>query len=155
MILDVWADCWGDCWADCWGVSTAPATVWGLQQALYDRLQPVLAALDPAVALYDEAEPDAAMPFVEFARHIVTPDDGYTHYLSQDLVTLAVYSDHGGKKQVLQIMEAIRAELTDASLTLDNGSETIRCRYERMDTALDADGRTRIGTIIFSILFEH
>lgn len=131
------------------------ATSWDLQTALFARLEPVLAALSPSVALHDDAPVDAPFPYAEFARHVLTPDDGYTHYLTQDILTIAVYSDHGGQKEALEIMEAIRANLTDARLALAANTETIRCRYERMDTARDADGRTYTGTIIFSILFEH
>lgn len=131
------------------------SSAWAVQKALYARLAPVLAALAPPVPLHDQAPANAPFPYAEIARHILTPDDGYRVHLSQDLVTIAVYSEHGGQKQALEVMEAIRASLTDTRLALEGGGETIRCRYERMDTARDGDGRTTVGTILFSILFEH
>jgi Protein of unknown function (DUF3168) len=131
------------------------ATAWDLQQALVARLEPVLAGLSPPIPIYADAGPETPKPFCELARHIFTPDDGFDHYLTQDLVTFSVYSEHGGQKQVLQAMEAMRAALADARLPLGDTEETIRCRYERMDTGVDADGRTHVGSIIFSILFRH
>lgn len=131
------------------------STVWRVQKAVYARLSPVLAGLSPAVPLFDEAPEGQSYPYAEFARHVVTPDDGYRHHLSQTILTIAAYSAHGGQKEALEIMEAIRASLTDARLALEGGTETIRCRYERMDTARDPDGRTYVGTILFSILFRH
>jgi hypothetical protein len=131
-------------------------SAWDVQAAIKAHLDPVLAALDPAVPLYHDAPPDAVLPYAEFAREILTPSDGFTHFISQDLVSLSVYSEHVAKKQVLDIMEAMRAALTDADLVLGvSGETTIACRYERMDTGKDADGRTQVGNIIFSVLFEH
>jgi len=137
------------------------ASAWQLQKALFERLEPVLAALNPPVPLFDDAPANTPFPYAEFSRHVMTPDDGFAHYLTQDLVTIAVYSEGApsaqlaGQGHVLSVMETVRAALTDARLALADGSETIRCRYERADTARDSDGRTHVGTIIFSVLFEH
>jgi hypothetical protein len=129
-------------------------SAWSVQKAVYARLQPVLAALSPAVAIYDAAPTGAAYPFVEFARHILNQADGFDYEVTEDQITLAVYSDYAGQKQVLDILAAIRTELHDARLVLDTG-QAISCRYQRADTARDQDGVTYTGTILFFIPFEE
>jgi hypothetical protein len=137
------------------------AGAWDLQKSLYAHLAPILAALEPPVPLFDEAPANQHLPYVEIARHILTPSDGFDHFMSQALISLSVYSDGargmiGGQGHVLSILETMAAALRDARLPLPGSDgEVIRCRPERMDNALDADGRTHVGSLIVSILFRH
>lgn len=125
-----------------------------LQKALDARLLPVLAAMTPPVALYDRAPQDAAFPFVEFSRVIGLPANTLAEGMTAYTVTLTVQSDFAGQEQVLAILAAIETALDGEPLTLDAGT-AVRVDLDRADTARDQDGRTYIGSALYTALIEH
>lgn len=132
----------------------AAVNSWALQQAIFAQLQAPLAALTPACGLVDHAADKQPFPFVEISRFIRMPDNYLAAAASHYRATLTVYSDYPGQRQVHEILDAISAALDDAALTLSSGV-AVRCDLEQSDTSRDADGRTFMGSAIYSIFVEH
>ena len=111
-------------------------------------------ALAGTCAVYDHPPRDAAMPFVTFDRHLTQPEDDLAEWMSVHDVTLTVWSDTRGPKQVREILGGIRKALHQVPLTLAAG-EAVSCRVERTDATRDADGVTYMGTAQISVLTDN
>lgn len=111
-------------------------------------------ALDGVCAVYDHKPDNAAFPFVTFDRHIVQPEDDIAEPMSRHMVTLTVWSDRRGPKQVRNILGRMRRALHHADLTLSNG-ESVLIEVERLDATLDGDGKTYMGSALVSVLTDN
>jgi len=128
---------------------------WELQKAVYGALvaDTGLAALLGGAWVYDEVPRGAAFPYVTFGPSAVRDWSAGTETASEHVFTLRVWSKHGGEREVHRILEAIRAALHDASLSLD-GFRLVNLRHETSDTAREADGETHRGTARFRAVVE-
>lgn len=122
----------------------------GLQEALDLRLSPVLAGLTRSIPLHDQAPQGEPMPFAEFARITYRTDAELTMSQQAALVTIAIYSDQRGRREVVNAMSAIRANLHTQRFNV-TGGEAVLALHEMSDSALDGDGVTWVGTTIYSI----
>jgi len=121
---------------------------WALQQAVFARLtsDAALAALLGGARVYDDVPVRAAFPYVTFAQGAerdwsTASDAGAEHAL-----VLHVWSRGNGRKELLAIMEALRAALHDAALTL-TGHRLINLRHEVSDVRREGDGETYHGIV--------
>lgn len=117
----------------------------------------IRALLTPALApvpVYDRAPRDKAYPFVTFDRHMVEPDDDLAEPMSRHRITLTVWSNARGVKEVRGILGTIRRTLHWADLTLDIGSAVL-CEVERTDATEDQDGVTYMGTAQVRVLTDN
>ncbi len=116
----------------------------------------VRVALDAALTcpVYDHPPDNQVMPFVTFDRHMVEPYDDIDQPMSRHRLTLAVYSDKRGAKQVRDILGRIRRALHRADLELANG-ESVLCVVERVDATREPDGRTYMGTAQIEIITDN
>lgn len=130
------------------------SVAFAVQKAVDAVLFPVLAALTPAVSLYDGVPDGATFPFVSFSRSNAVRENLVASNMTRVQITLTVFSEFRGQEQVLTILRAIELALDDAELTLDDGV-AVRCDLERADTTLDADGKTYMGSAIYSVLVTH
>lgn len=133
------------------GVPLPVSLTFELQKAIDDVLAPALAAYTPPVPLFDIAPEDQPYPFAEFARITETPDNELAEVMSRVQVTIAVWSNFRGQRQVHEINAIIKRTLDDATLTLDSG-HCIRIDMDRADAVRDQDGITYTGTILFTAL---
>ena len=124
-----------------------------IEAAVAKAVRAALAAALPC-QVYDHPPRDAAKPFVTFDRHICQPDDDISEQMSRHQITLAVWSETRGPKEVRDIIGGIRKTLHYASLSLDAG-ESVKCEVERADATRDADGVTYMGTVLISVLTDN
>lgn len=131
------------------------SVAFAVQKAMDAVLLPVLTALDPPVPLYDGMPDGVAFPFVAFSRSLSTRDNLLAENMTRVQVTFTVFSEFRGQEEVLTILGVIEDALDNAELALETGT-AVRCDVERPgDTTLDADGKTYMGSAIYSVLVAH
>ena len=133
----------------------AEVASWSLQRGVYQALAGSvdLTTLLGGVRVYDDAPQAAPYPFITLGQSVVRDwstgtEDGAEHDL-----TLHVWSRSGGKKQVHQIIEAIRAVLHDQPLTLAD-HHLVNLRHELSEARLDPDGDTFHGIVRYRAVTE-
>ena len=133
----------------------AEVASWALQRGVYQALAGSvdLTTLLGGVRVYDDAPQSAPYPFITLGQSAVRDwstgsEDGAEHNL-----TLHVWSRSGGKKQVLEILEAIRAVLHDQPLMLAD-HHLVNLRHEFSEARLDPDGDTFHGIVRYRAVTE-
>lgn len=120
-----------------------------LQEALDDILSPVLAP----IPLFDQAPQDQAYPFAEFARMTFKVATEYTLDQQIATVSLAVYSNARGRREVTEAMAKMRAALHMQAFPIAGGN-VVNAMYEQADAVAGGDGVSWIGTILFTVTVE-
>jgi hypothetical protein len=128
---------------------------WELQKAIYATLiaDAPLVALLGGTRIYDDVPRGAAFPYVTFGPSTARDWSTGTESGSEHLLTLRVWSKAGGEKEVHLVLDAIRAALHEASLTL-TGHRLVSLRHETSDATREPDGETYHGTARFRALTE-
>jgi hypothetical protein len=136
-------------------VVMAQVASWALQRGVYQALAGSLdlTTLLGGVRVYDRAPQAAPYPFITLGQSVVRDwstgtEDGAEHNL-----TLHVWSRSGGKKQVLEIIEAIKGVLHDQPLLLPD-HHLINLRHELSEARLDPDGDTFHGIVRYRAVTE-
>lgn len=106
-----------------------------------------------ACAVYDHPPVNASYPYVTFDRHITQPDDDIAEHMTKHVVTLTVWSDTRGPRQVRDILGGIRRALHHYGLSLAAG-HCVLCEYARGDATRDGDGVTYMGTALVQVLTD-
>ncbi len=129
---------------------------WALQRAIYDRLttDAGLSALLGGPRIHDDVPRGTEPPYVTLGQSTVRDwstggDDGHEHTL-----TLHVWSRTDGRRQVHEIMGAVRAALHDAALA-PTGHRLVNLCQEFAETRRDADGKTYHGLLRFRAVTEE
>jgi Protein of unknown function (DUF3168) len=132
----------------------AEVASWALQRGIYQALagSSDLTTLLGGARIYDDA-PQGAFPFITLGQSVIRDwstgtEDGAEHDL-----TLHIWSRTGGKKQVHEIIEAIRAALHDQRLILAD-HHLINLRHEFSEARLDPDGDTFHGIVRYRAVTE-
>ena len=133
----------------------AAVASWALQRGVYQALAGSLdlTTLLGGVRVYDDAPQAAPYPFITLGQSVIRDwstgtEDGGEHNL-----TLHVWSRSGGKKQALEIIEAIRAVLHNQPLALAD-HHLINLRHEFSEARLDPDGDTFHGIVRYRAVTE-
>lgn len=133
----------------------AEVASWALQRGVYQALvgSSVLTTLLGGPRIYDDAPRAAAFPFVTLGQSVIRDwstgtEDGGEHEL-----TLHVWSRAGGKREVLAIVEAIKAALHDQPLLLEDHYLVNLCR-QFSEVRLDPDGDTFHGIVRYRAVTE-
>ncbi len=133
----------------------AVAANWALRRGIYQALASSsgLTALLGGVRVYDDAPQAASFPFITLGQSVIRDwstgtEDGAEHNL-----TLHVWSRSGGKKQVHEIIDAIRAALHDQPLLLAD-HYLINLRHQFSEARLDPDGDTFHGIVRYRAVTE-
>jgi len=126
-----------------------------LQETIFQALtsDPALTALLGGPKVFDRRPEHATFPYLTLGRTAVVDwstgtEDGAEHDL-----TLHVWSRSGGKKQVQEILEAIRTVLHDQPLALPD-HHLINLRHEFSEARLDPDGDTFHGIVRYRAVTE-
>lgn len=122
--------------------------------AVQVAVRDALAAALGAVPVFDHTPENQGYPFVEISRWISRPDDTFTDRVTEAQGTLTVWSAYRGQKEVLGILALCREALHEARLSVP-GADVIRVRVDRDDTARDQDGATYMGSLIFTVTYQH
>jgi len=121
----------------------------------------IVAALiaDPATGalvgdrIYDAPPRDSAFPYVTLGDTTATDWSTGDTQGQEHRVTVLAWSRERGKRECHEIVEAVRAALHDAALTLD-GQALANLRFEFADVRREADGITYRGLARFRAVTE-
>jgi hypothetical protein len=127
-----------------------------LQRCIYRSLigDEALVALLGGPRVYDGAPRRAAFPYVtidEIATRDWSTDSGAGF---EHVVRLSAWSRHGGKREVHQLLDAIRDRLHDAALAMEDAT-LINLRFESSSAGDDGDGETFRGIVRFRAVTER
>ena len=133
----------------------AAAASWALQRSIYQALTSSsdLTSLLGGARIYDDPPQAASYPFVTLGQSMIRDwstgtEDGVEHIL-----TLHVWSRAGGKKQVFDVIEAIKDVLHDQPLLLAD-HYLINLRHEFSEARQDPDGDTFHGIVRYRAVTE-
>jgi hypothetical protein len=133
----------------------AAAASWAIQRGIYQALADSsdLTSLLGGTRIYDDPPESASYPFVSLGQSLVRDwstgsEDGAEHML-----TLHVWSRAGGKKQVHEIVEAIKGVLHDQPLTLLD-HHLVNLRHDFSEARQDPDGDTYHGIVRYRAVTE-
>jgi hypothetical protein len=128
---------------------------WALQRGVYQALAGSLdlTTLLGGVRVYDHAQQSVPYPFITLGQSAICDWSTGTEDGAEHNVTLHVWSRSGGKEQVQEILEAIKAVLRDQPLVLPD-HHLINLRHEFSETRLDPDGDTFHGVVRYRAVTE-
>ena len=133
----------------------AAVASWALQRGVYQALAGSLelTTLLGGVRVYDDAPQAAAYPFITLGQSVIRDWSTGTEDGAEHSLTLHVWSRSGGKKQALEIIEAIKAVLHDQPLALPD-HHLVNLRHELSEARLDPDGDTFHGIVRYRAVTE-
>jgi hypothetical protein len=128
---------------------------WALQRGIFQALAGSLnlTTLLGGVRIYDDVPQAAPYPFITLGQSVIRDwstgsEDGAEHIL-----TLNVWSRAGGKKQMHEIIEAIRDVLHDRPLVMAD-HRLVNLRHEFSEARFDPDGHTFHGIVRYRAATE-
>lgn len=126
-----------------------------LQRAIFIALSGDigLAAMIGGNKIYDYAPPLAGFPYITLGRTSVFDWSTGTESGSEHILTLHVWSQAKGRKEVLQVMERVGALLREVSLTL-NEHHLVLLRLEQSEVQFEPDLSAHHGTLRLRALVE-
>jgi hypothetical protein len=131
------------------------AASWALQCSIYQALtnSAELTSLLGGDRIYSEAPPAAQFPFITLGQTVnldwsTGTEDGTEHSL-----TMHVWSQADGAREVHEILEMIRNVLHDQALALED-HYLVNLRHEFMEARLDPDGETMHGIVRYRAVTE-
>lgn len=107
---------------------------------------------DPA-RLYDDPPADPVFPYVTLGRVEARASDAAGASALEHVLTLHVWSRHGGRAEALGVIGALRAALHDAPLDVE-GRRLILLFVVFTDVFRSGDGRTTHGVLRIRALTE-
>jgi uncharacterized protein DUF3168 len=133
----------------------AAVASWALQRGVYQALagSSDLTTLLGGPRIYDDAPQAAPYPFVTLGQSMIRDWSTGTEDGAEHSLTLHVWSRSSGKKQVHEIIEAIKEVLHDQPLTLAD-HHLINLRHELSEARLDPDGDTFHGIVRYRAVTE-
>lgn len=129
---------------------------WPLQQAIFSELNGagITGEGSVSVSVYDDVPEGATYPYIvigeETANNVSVKDkDAHEHTL-----TLHVWSQYRGRKEIKTIMQEIYTELHDNAISV-SGASLVNLKQEFERTLMESDGITRHGVIRFrAVVFD-
>lgn len=131
------------------------AAGWSIQQGVYQALASAsgLTALLGGARIYDDPPQAASFPFVSIGQSVLSDWSTGTEEGAEHLLTLHVWSRTGGKKELHEIIEAIKDALHDQPLTLID-HHLVNLRHESSEARQDPDGDTFHGIVRYRAVTE-
>lgn len=131
------------------------STGWSLQRSVYQALanSVQLTGLLGGVRIYDDPPQAASFPFVTLGQSLVRDWSTGTEDGAEHLLTLHVWSRTGGRKEVHDIIEAIKSVLHDKPLMLLD-HHLVNLRAEFSEVRPDPDGHTFHGIVRYRAVTE-
>jgi hypothetical protein len=128
---------------------------WALQLSIHQALSKDsdLTTLVGGERIYDDAPQGASYPFITLGQSVVQDWSMGTEEGSEHSLTLHVWSRAGGKKQVYEIIEAVKAVLHGQPLVLAD-HHLINLRHEFSEARPDPDGDTFHGIVRYRAVTE-
>lgn len=121
---------------------------WALQEQIHTILtsDAAVTSLLGGAYVYDHVPRGADFPYVTFGRSTMSDWSTASDTGAEHVITLHVWSEAGGRKQTLDIMEAMRSALAEADIAL-SGHRLINFRHEFSEARREDDGETLHGIV--------
>lgn len=124
---------------------------WGLQQAVYTRLSGDSALTTTlGASVYDEVPDAASFPYVAIGDVTETPRDTMGTTGRDATLTVHVWSQYPGSKQVKEVYSRVD-ELLDRWAATVSGWNAVQLQQEFFETFRDPDGITRHGVARYRV----
>ena len=127
------------------------STGWSLQRGIYQAL--ANSSQLGGTHIYDDPPQAASYPFISLGKSLLRDWSTGTEDGAEHLLTLHVWSRAGGKKQVHDIIEAIKSTLHNHPLSLVD-DELVNLRHEFSEARPDPDGDTYHGIVRYRAVTE-
>lgn len=121
---------------------------WEIQKAVYNALDAAL-----ATDVLDTVPDEPTYPYTNMGEWSEEPWDTDDSLGRETEFNVHSWSRYDGMKELKDMMDAIKAALHNATLTV-TGQTMVMCYEVAMETMLDPDGRTRHGVQRFRITTE-
>jgi hypothetical protein len=124
---------------------------WSLQRGIYQAL--ANSSQLGGTHIYNDPPQAASYPFISLGKSLLSDWSTGTEDGAEHLLTLHVWSRAGGKKQVHDIIEAIKSTLHNQPLSLVD-HELVNLRHEFSEARPDPDGDTYHGIVRYRAVTE-
>ena len=128
---------------------------WELQKAIYSTLSGSVTGIDGAsVSVYDDVPEGTAYPYVVIGEETSANDGTKDIDAVEYTLTLHVWSQYRGRREIKEIMQSVYDLLHDAAITVA-GASLANIRQEFNNTLMENDGITRHGVMRFrAVVFD-
>ena len=128
-----------------------------LQQAIFTALDGATindADGNAITGVFDDVPENTAYPYVVIGEETATNIDTKDKDAHEHTLTIHVWSQYSGRKEIKNIMSSVYTTLHNASITV-SGASLVNIRHEFENTLTEADGITRHGVMRFrAVVFD-
>ena len=104
--------------------------------------------------VFDDVPENTAYPYIVIGEETATNIDTKDKDAHEHTLTIHVWSQYRGRKEIKNIMSSVYTTLHNASITV-SGASLVNIRHEFERTLLESDGITRHGVIRFrAVVFD-
>lgn len=122
---------------------------WPLQQAIYSVLSGALSQ-----SVYDHVPHDSSFPYVVIGETTAVDDSNKTKDGQEHTVTIHVWSQYRGRKEVKEIMGLIYSALHKQDFAI-TGHHLVLSKFDFQSSIdIDADGKTYHGVVRYRIVTQ-
>ena len=125
-----------------------------LQQAIFSTLDGGTindADGNAITGVFDDVPENTAYPYVVIGEETATNIDTKDKDAHEHTLTIHVWSQYRGRKEIKNIMSSVYTLLHNASITV-SGASLVNIRHEFENTLTEADGITRHGVMRFRVV---
>lgn len=125
-----------------------------LQQAIFTALDGATindADGNAITGVFDDVPENTAYPYVVIGEETATNIDTKDKEAHEHTLTIHVWSQYRGRKEIKNIMSSVYTTLHNASITV-SGASLVNIRHEFENTLTEADGITRHGVMRFRVV---
>ena len=128
-----------------------------LQQAIFTALDnATINDVDgnSITGVFDDVPENTAYPYVVIGEETATNIDTKDKDAHEHTLTIHVWSQYRGRKEIKNIMSSVYTTLHNASITV-SGASLVNIRHEFENTLTESDGITRHGVMRFrAVVFD-
>jgi hypothetical protein len=128
-----------------------------LQQAIFTALDGATindADGNAITGVFDDVPENTAYPYIVIGEETATNIDTKDKDAHEHTLTIHVWSQYRGRKEIKNIMRSVYTTLHNASITV-SGASLVNIRHEFENTLTEADGITRHGVMRFrAVVFD-
>jgi hypothetical protein len=130
-------------------------SAWALQRAVYAALSndSTVTGLLGGARIHDDVPQSADFPFVTLGTASISDWSTGTEPGLEHRLDVHVWSRYAGKREAFAVIDAVRAILHDASLSL-SGAQLVNLRCQSFEVRRDEDGETYHGVARFRAVTE-
>lgn len=123
-----------------------------LQKSIYAALNGSVTGIGGAsVAVYDDVPENTSLPYVVIGEETTANSGTKTLDGVEHTLTLHIWSEYRGRREIKEIMESIYYLLHDTAISV-TGASLVLIRQEFSTTLEEADGITRHGVMRFRVV---